>query len=116
LFFLRRFAPIGGGEPDLQSDVREPGIPITTRLLSTRGIAAGLAIFLSGAVCSASLTALKAMRATPPQPFDLAKPLAALARMDTPGDAVRLIGLLLVGAVGGLFTAAVFAARRGSPR
>jgi hypothetical protein len=41
-------------------------------------------------------------------------PLAALARIDTAGNGVRLLGLLLMGAVGGLFTAAVLAARRGA--
>jgi hypothetical protein len=53
------------------------------------------------------------MRATPPMPFDLVPPLLALVRMDTVVGAVRLLGLLLAGAVGGLFTAAVLAARRG---
>jgi hypothetical protein len=36
--------------------------------------------------------------------------------MDTVGDGVRLFGLVLVGVVGGLFTAAVLAARRGGNR
>jgi PAT family beta-lactamase induction signal transducer AmpG len=114
LFFLRRFAPFGGQEPDLQVDEKHEGVPITTRLLATRGIAAGLAIFLGGVLLSAVLSALKAMRGTPPVPFDLMTPLAALARMDTAGNGVRLLGLLVVGAVGGLFTAAVLAARRGA--
>lgn len=113
LFFLRRFAPFGGQEPDLQVDERHDGVPITSRLLVTRGIAAGLAIFLMGALLAETLTALKAMRATPPMPFDLITPLAALARMDTVGSGIRLVGLLLAGVVGGLFTAAVLAARRG---
>jgi hypothetical protein len=56
------------------------------------------------------------MRAAPPKAFDVATPLLALARMDTVGDGVRLFGLLLAGAVGGLFTAAVLAARRGGNR
>jgi PAT family beta-lactamase induction signal transducer AmpG len=114
LFFLRRFAPFGGQEPDLQVDERHDGVPITTRLLATRGATAGLAIFLGGVLLSAGLSALKAMRATPPLPFDLMTPLAALARIDTAGNGVRLLGLLLMGAVGGLFTAAVLAARRGA--
>jgi PAT family beta-lactamase induction signal transducer AmpG len=114
LFFLRRFAPFGGQEPDLQVDERHDGVPITTRLLATRGVTAGLAIFLGGVLLSAGLSALKAMRATPPLPCDLMTPLAALARIDTAGNGVRLLGLLLMGAVGGLFTAAVLAARRGA--
>jgi PAT family beta-lactamase induction signal transducer AmpG len=113
LFFLRRFAPLGGGEPDLHVEARVPGTPITTRVLATRGIGAGLAIFILGAFCSACLTALKALRAVPAQPFDVATPLSALIRMETAGDGLRVLGLLIVGAAGGLFTAAVLAARRG---
>jgi PAT family beta-lactamase induction signal transducer AmpG len=116
LFFLRRFAPLGGQEPDLQVEETHEGVPMTTRVLAVRGIAAGVAIFLVGTLASETLTALKGMRATPPIPFDLLTPLAALARMDTVGDGVRLFGLLLAGAVGGLFTAAVLAARRGGSR
>lgn len=113
LFFLRRFAPLGGGEPDLSVEAQVPGTPITTRVLATRGIAAGLGIFVLGAFFSACLTALKALRAVPAQPFDVATPLAALLRMETAGDGLRVLGLLIVGAAGGLFTAAVLAARRG---
>jgi PAT family beta-lactamase induction signal transducer AmpG len=113
LFFLRRFAPFGGQEPELEVDERHEGVPITSRALASRGIAAGLLIVLAGALFSSTLTALKAMRAAPPRPFDLLPPLAALARLDTIGDGVRMFGLLLAGAAGGLFTAAVLAARRG---
>jgi PAT family beta-lactamase induction signal transducer AmpG len=113
LIFLRRFVPFGSREPDLRIEDRPEGAPITRRLLVTRGIAAGLAIVIVGALLSGSLTALKAMRATPPRPFDLVTPLAAFARMETVGDGVRLFGLLLAGAAGGLFTAAVLAARGG---
>jgi len=116
LLLLRRFAPWGGQEPNLEVDERHEGVPITSRLLLTRGIAAGLALFLGGVLVSGFLTAVKAMRGTPPQAFDLMTPLLALARLDTIGDGVRLFGLLLVGAVGGLFTAAVLAARRGGNR
>jgi PAT family beta-lactamase induction signal transducer AmpG len=116
LFFLRRFAPFGGQDPNLEVDERHEGVPITARLLATRGVAAGLALFLGGVLLSGLLSALKAMRAAPPKAFDVATPLLALARMDTVGDGVRLFGLLLAGAVGGLFTAAVLAARRGGSR
>lgn len=113
LLLLRRFAPWGGGEPDLDVSEHRHGEPITMRALATAGVAAGLLVFLSGALVSATLAGLKAMRATPPQPFDLTGSLGALVSLQTPGDGVRLLGLLIVGAVGGLFTAAVLAARRG---
>ena len=113
LFFLRRFAPFGGQEPDLDVDERQPGVPITSRLLVTRGIAAGLTVVLFGALLMATMAGLKGTRAVPPQPFDLLARLATFVRMETVTDAVRLFGLLLAGAVGGLFTSAVLAARRG---
>jgi PAT family beta-lactamase induction signal transducer AmpG len=114
LLFLRRFAPLGGQEPDLDVHESAPGPPISTRTLATRGIAAGLLIFLGGAVLAESLAGLKGLRATPPVPFDLLARLSTLFEMATPSDAVRFVGLLVVGAVGGLFTAAVLAARRGA--
>ena len=114
LLLLRRFAPFRGQEPDLQVDGSRGGVPITTRALAARGVAAGLAVFVAGTLVSGVLSALKAMRATPPAPFDLVTPLAALARMDTVGSGVRVAALLVVGTVGGLFTAAALAARRGS--
>ncbi len=113
LLFLRRFAPFGGQEPDLHVEEGRAGVPITPRLLATRGVAAALIVFLGGALLSVTLAALKATRATPPMPFDLMTPLASLFLVDTIGSGVRLIGLLLAGAAGGLFTAAVLAARRG---
>ena len=116
LIFLRRFAPIGGQEPDLSVDEGRPGVPITSRLLVTRGIAAGLAIVLFGALLMAAMAGLKGMRATPPQTFDLMARISAFVRMETITDGVRVFGLALVGAAGGLFTSAVLAARRGAAR
>jgi PAT family beta-lactamase induction signal transducer AmpG len=113
LFFLRRFAPLGGREPDLKVEEAHAGVPITTRSLVTQGLAAGLAVFLGGTLLTAMLGALKGMRASPPRPFDLLTPLTELARLDTAGSAVRVVGLLVAGAASGLFTAAVLAARRG---
>lgn len=113
LLFLRRFAPFGGQEPNLEVYEARPGVPITSRALVIRGIAAGLAIVVLGAVLLATMAGLKGMRAASPQPFDLLARLAAFVRMETITDGVRLCGLLLVGAAGGLFTSAVLAARRG---
>jgi len=114
LVLLKRFAPFGGREPDFEVEQTHAGVPITPRALVAGGIAAGLVVFIGSALVSSTLTALKGMRATPPVPFDLVQPLMAIARLETAGDGVRLFGLLAVGAVGGLFTAAVLAARRGA--
>ena len=114
LLFLRRFAPFGGQEPDLSVERTEPGRPISSRSLVVAGVGAGVALFLASAALMTTLAALKGMRATPPRPFDLAAPVLSLVRVDTLGDGVRLAGLLVVAAAGGLFTSAVLAARRGA--
>lgn len=116
LFFLRRFAPLGGREPDLEVVESGPSAPVTARALVTGGLAAGLTVVVTGALLMAAMAGLKGMRATPPEPFDLIARLAAFVRLERVIDAVRLFGLLLVGAIGGLFTSAVLAARRGVPR
>ncbi|HEX4824543.1 MAG TPA: MFS transporter [Candidatus Polarisedimenticolaceae bacterium] len=115
LLLLRRFAPLGGAEPDLQAEARGGAEPITTRALTFAGVGAGVAVFLGATLMTAVLGALKGMRATPPLPFDLARPLLDLVSLDSPGDVVRLAGLFSVGAIGGLFTAAVLAAKRTVP-
>jgi MFS transporter, PAT family, beta-lactamase induction signal transducer AmpG len=114
LLLLQRFAPLGKPDADLRVEETHAGVSITSRTLAARGIAAGVVVFLGSALLSATLTALKGMRATPPQPFDLTTPLLALARLETGGDVVRLVALLIIASIGGLFTAAVFAARRGA--
>jgi len=118
LLLLRRFAPWGGVERDFQAEAstEDRGAPITTRALVVRGVAAGLLAFVGATLLSATLAALKGLRATPPQAFDLGHALVGLTRLETPTDGVRLLGLVIIGAVGGLFTAAVLAARRGGDR
>jgi hypothetical protein len=99
-------------EPEIRLEEERPAAPLSTRALATRGIAAGLLMFLVGALATASLTGLKGLRATPPRPFDLPGALAGLAVPASAADVVRLAGLLLLGAAGGVFTAAILAARR----
>jgi len=115
LFFLKRFAPLGGAEPDLQVEGRPTGEPITARALTAAGVGAGIVVFVGATLLTAVLAALKGLRASPPLPFDLGRPLLDLVSLDSPGDVVRLVGLFSVGAIGGLFTAAVLAAKRAAP-
>jgi hypothetical protein len=65
------------------------------------------------ALLEAVLVASKAMRGTPPRPFDLAAPLEALANPQGTGEWLTLLGVLVVAASCGLVTAAVAAARHG---
>jgi hypothetical protein len=61
----------------------------------------------------ATLGALKTMRGDPHAGFALGPALANLAHPRAAGDWVGLVGLVLVGILSGLFTAAVAAARHG---
>ena len=80
-----------------------------------RGTLAGLVTLLASTSIAALLAALKAMRATPPVPFDLAAALSAVLHPATTGDGVRIATLLVLGVIGGVFTAAVAAAHRARP-
>lgn len=114
LVLLRRFSPIGVREPEFRVEETHAGFPISSRTLAASGVAAGIVTFAGCTAASAVLTALKAMRTASPQRFDLLGALGGILTIQSPPDVVRLAGLGLLGVVGGLFTAAVLAARRGA--
>jgi hypothetical protein len=62
----------------------------------------------------ACVIAAKTMREAPERGFDLVGALATLFAPADVGGALQLAGLVSVGLVAGLFTAAVFAARHGA--
>jgi PAT family beta-lactamase induction signal transducer AmpG len=116
LVLLARFAPWGVRDPEfIVQDVRPRGAPLPYRALVVRGVVAGLVTLLASTAIAALLAALKAMRATPPVPFDLAAALSAVVHPATTGDWVRIATLLVLGVIGGLFAAAVAAAHRANP-
>jgi PAT family beta-lactamase induction signal transducer AmpG len=113
LVLLARFAPWGVRDPEfVVEDVRPRGAPLSARALAVRGAVAGLVTLLASTAIAASLAALKAMRATPPIPLDIAAALSAVVHPASTGDWVLIATLLVVGLIGGVFTAAVAAARR----
>jgi len=116
LVLLARFAPWGVRDPEfVVEDARPRGAPLTSRALAMRGAVAGLVTLVASTAIAALLAALKAMRATPPVPFDLAAALSAVLHPATTGDWVRIATLLVLGVIGGLFAAAIVAARRANP-
>jgi PAT family beta-lactamase induction signal transducer AmpG len=112
LVLLQRFSPFGVREAEIPLDEVRPASPLSTRVLAMRGVAAGLGTFLVCALGSVTLSELKGLRATPPQPFDLVSGLTSLAVPASAADGVRLVSIVVLGVAGGLFTAAVLAARR----
>lgn len=116
LMLLARFAPWGVRDPEfVVEDARPRGAPLSNRALAMRGAVAGLATMLASTVVAALLAALKATRATPPATFDVTAALSAVLHPETAGDWVRIATLLVLGVIGGLFAAAVSAARRTGP-
>jgi MFS transporter, PAT family, beta-lactamase induction signal transducer AmpG len=116
MVMLSRFVPWGVRDPVFTIEQPRECAPITAGGLAARGLAGGLIALAFGFLTSALLTALRAVKDEPDKPFDLGGPLAALLRPADAGDWVTLLGLLAFGAVCGLLTAAVTAARRGAGR
>jgi len=112
LVMLARFVPLGVGEPEFAVDTVPHLAPIGAATLTARGIAGGL---MSGAVAFAVvvlLAALKTMRETAEAGFDLVAAAAQVARPASIPDWVQLVGIAAFAIIGGLFVAAVAAARR----
>ena len=116
LALLARFVPPGTREPTFTIEPPRPGRPLTAGELTARGVAGGLAAALGGAVAIAGLTALERWKDAAAAGFDLATPLLEVLRPSTLGGWLELLGLAAFGAVCGLFTAAVAAARHGAGR
>ncbi|MCZ6695874.1 MAG: MFS transporter [Acidobacteria bacterium] len=113
LLLLQRFAPLGTRDPQFTIEEVKDRRRLTPRQLSVRGVVGGIAGSLFATVCVATLSALGAMRSDAVAGFDLDAALANLANPADIGGWLQLIGILTFGAIVGLMTAAVFAARHG---
>ena len=120
LIMLARFVPLGVREPEFTVEALEPKPPLTSWQIATRGMIGGVLIGVTGFVLDAVLAALKAMRGSPeagvPVPFDLQAAMWRLASPQSVTDWVEIVGLLAFAVIGGLFVAALLAARRGAGR
>jgi PAT family beta-lactamase induction signal transducer AmpG len=114
MVLLGRFAPLGVREPTFTVEPPRRREPLTTAGLVARGVAGGALAAAGVAVVVAALDALKAMRLASGAGFDLGGALVAFLDPRAVTDWVRLVGIGAAGAVAGLFTAAVAAARHGS--
>jgi PAT family beta-lactamase induction signal transducer AmpG len=113
LVLLQRFVPLGTREPTFRVEPPAGGVPLGTAGLAWRGVAGGAIAIAASGLLVATLGALKAMRSDPNAGFALGPALATLAHPRAAGDWVGLVGLVAVGILSGLFTAAVAAARHG---
>jgi hypothetical protein len=101
-------------DPEFQVLPPREGKPATVRALATSGAAAALVIGVGTALLAALLDAMNGLRATPPRPFDFAASLRALTQPEDLGGWTTLLGVVVIGAIGGFFAAAVTAARHGT--
>jgi MFS transporter, PAT family, beta-lactamase induction signal transducer AmpG len=116
LVMLARFVPLGVREPEFTVEDLTEQAPLGPRDLAAR---AALGSLLSGAfalVLVAGLAALKGMRETPAHTFDFRLAVWQIVTPASLTDWVQAAGILSFAVVGGLFVAAVAAARRGAAR
>jgi len=116
LVMLARFVPIGVREPEFSVSEAERKRPLSPGELAARG---GLGAALAGALAVfsvAALAALKTMREAPAIGFDLARAASEMRNPTEVTDWVQLIGIAAFTAIGGLFTAAIYAARHSDLR
>jgi PAT family beta-lactamase induction signal transducer AmpG len=112
LILLARFVPFTAREPEFRVEPPRIGRPLTGPELALRGLAGGAVGLAFGAFTVALMSALEAAKKG--GGFDLLTPLAALAQPHGNSGWLTLLGLVIFGAVCGLITAAIAAARHGA--
>jgi PAT family beta-lactamase induction signal transducer AmpG len=112
MVLLHRFSPLGVRDPVFTIEPPRERRPLSAAALSWRGVLGGAIGLGAGALCLASVAALKAIRANPGAPFDLGGAFAVLARPADAGGWLQLAGLLVFAAFIGLCTAGASAARQ----
>ena len=114
LVMLARFVPLGVREPEFTVEEIEPKPPLSPRQIAVAGIGGGLVLAILGFMLDALLASLKTMRETPDVGFDFRAAMWRLAAPQSITGWVELGGLLAFALIGGLFVAALMAARRGA--
>jgi PAT family beta-lactamase induction signal transducer AmpG len=113
LVMLARFVPLGVKEPEFSVREVERKRPLSPRGLLARGILGAAVAGVLAVFSVAALAALKTMREAPEIGFDLARAIGELRNPVEVTDWVELFGIAAFTAIGGLFTAAIYAARLG---
>jgi PAT family beta-lactamase induction signal transducer AmpG len=114
LILLQRFSPLGVRDPDLTLEEPRKGRPLSTPQLVRRGLVGGAAGFGVCLLVAASLDALRALRVGETESFDLGGALTAVLRPAGAAGWLELGVVAVLGAICGLFVAAVAAAYHGA--
>ncbi len=114
LVMLARFVPIGVREPQFAVEEVERRAPLGGMGIASRAIAGALVTGAFAWVSVALLAALKTMRAAKGAGFDIQGALRQVVAPVAITDWIQLGGIVVFAIVGGLFVAAVAAARHGA--
>jgi len=113
LFLLSRFVPLGERDPHFVVRSTEDREPLCPTQLASRGMLGGAVAVLASVISVVGLDVLHQLSDQTRVGIDPISPLVDLVRPATLGDWLTLIGIVAMGAITGLVTAAVAAARHG---
>jgi PAT family beta-lactamase induction signal transducer AmpG len=116
LVMLARFVPLGVREPVFTVEDLPPKPPLGSAQIAARGVLGGLVVGAVGFTLDAALAAVKSMRDVKGTGFDLGAAMGRLAHPATITGWVEIGGVAAFAVIGGLFVAALTAARRGAGR
>ncbi len=114
MVLLARFAPPGRREPTFTVEPPRYKEPLSGGSLTVRGLAGGMLAAALAVLIMAALSAMDALATGGAAGFDVVQPAAAILYPSRIAEALQLLGAVVAGAVCGLLTAAVFAARHGA--
>jgi PAT family beta-lactamase induction signal transducer AmpG len=114
MLLLARFAPPGKREPTFTVEPPRHEEPLSPASLTVRGLAGGMAAAVVAVLIMAALSAMEALASGGADSFELWRPMAAILYPSRITGVLQLLGAIVAGAVCGLLTAAVFAARHGA--
>jgi PAT family beta-lactamase induction signal transducer AmpG len=114
MLLLARFAPLGTREPTFTVEPPRYRDPLSAGSLVVRGFAGGMLAAILAVLIMASLSAMDALASGGAESFELARFVGSILYPSRITDVLQLLGAVVAGAVCGLLTAAVFAARHGA--
>ena len=114
LLLLQRFAPLGTREPAFTVETAAPRRLLTSRQIARRSLLGAAVTLVASGLWMIGLVAVKAYRKDPAAGFDLAAAISTFFHPVTVGGFTQLLAILVVGALGGLATAALLTARHGN--
>lgn len=116
MIMLHRFSAFGMREPRIEIEAVVAPKPLGRMELALRAVAGGFVGFVSGALATALLSAMKMFYKFPENGFDLLTPLTALFTPQSISAWTQLLGIVFFSLVIALATAATAAARASAQR